>query len=51
MPSAYVRAAKEDVVDIHLHIPDGMNLTSQELSDYDVQTVKDLSLWREAFLV
>nr|CCA19525.1 GK15001 putative [Albugo laibachii Nc14] len=50
VPSAYVRAAKEEGVDIHLYIPDGMNFTSEELSKHGVSTTKDLSLCMEKSL-
>ena len=50
VPSAYVRAAKEDGVDIHLFIPDGMDFTPEGMSEYGVRMFKDLSLCLERSL-
>lgn len=50
VPSAYVRAAKEDGVDIHLFIPDGMDFTPEGMSEYGVRISKNLSLCLERSL-
>ena len=44
MPSAYARVAKEDGIDIHPYIPDGMHLSLEELNENGERTPKELSL-------
>lgn len=47
VPSAYVRAAKEEGVDIYLYIPDGMELTDEELATHGVKSASELALCLE----
>ena len=44
MPNAHVKAEKDEILDIYMKIPKGMQVSSKELATFGVQSTGEIAL-------